>query len=984
MEIQNDMTDCLRIAVDCVVDRRYITGHTVGDDEERPVRVDCIRQPYLCEIACPGDRLNLIRPVAADDGAMLPELAVYQPDYLVNISQIAGCFESYTTSATVSLIKKVSPAPDNEAVCLGNFASQLLDEAVHHPQADVPYADSIRTFFGRNALALACSPVSAAFHRDARRQRDIIRRALLDGVADCGEVMLEPSFIAERLGLQGRMDLLSLDYTLLIEQKAGKGAWPHDFGGEPRAALSHHVQLLLYMALIRYAFPDRYGRLQAMLLYSKYSRPLLAPGYAPALLAEAMRVRNMIVAQEYDFTRRGFAALETLDIDSLNTAGPSVLWDRYTRPRLEALLGPLSHASATERAYYRRMTRFVATEHMLSKVGTPGSGQAAGLASVWRSTPAEKADSGCIIAELTLVSPQPGSPGPVERLTLRLSDPEAALTTDFRPGDIVILYSYRPGEQPDACSDMIFRCSLRSLAAGQVVLDLRCPQSGTAPFDRRHGCLWAIEHDFMESSYSSLYRGLHALLSAPQQRRDLLLMQRRPRVDHTRRLHGDYGEFNEPVLRSMQSRDLFMIIGPPGTGKTSLGLMNTLREALTDPATSVLLLAYTNRAVDEICSKLVEADIDFMRIGSELSCNPRYTPMLAERRARDCADVGAVRRMIADTRVVTGTVASLNARIALLGIKHFDLAIIDEASQLLEPHLAGLLAATTGTRPAIGRIVMIGDHRQLPAVVRQRPAQSAVDDPLLHAIGLHDCRNSLFERLLSRYGHDPEVTYMLCRQGRMHRDIADFPNRAFYGGRLTEAVPERQTVSLPPCHGTDPLDRIAGSSRVAFVNVVPGDSDTGDKSNLAEARLIAAITARVARMYPTRAVADTVGIIVPYRNQISTIRAEIARTRLPGGADITVDTVERFQGSQRPVIIYGFTVSRPDQLDFLTDNIIVDEGVEIDRKLNVAMTRAREHLVMVGNARLLATVPLLERLVSYVKEVSGYYEVPENADGGQA
>ena len=91
-----------------------------------------------------------------------------------------------------------------------------------------------------------------------------------------------------------------------------------------------------------------------------------------------------------------------------------------------------------------------------------------------------------------------------------------------------------------------------------------------------------------------------------------------------------------------------------------------------------------------------------------------------------------------------------------------------------------------------------------------------------------------------------------------------------------------------------------------------------------------------------------------------------------------------FQGSQRPVIIYGFTVSRPDQLDFLTDNIIVDEGVEIDRKLNVAMTRAREHLVMVGNARLLATVPLLERLVSYVKEVSGYYEVPENADGGQA
>ena len=112
---------------------------------------------------------------------------------------------------------------------------------------------------------------------------------------------------------------------------------------------------------------------------------------------------------------------------------------------------------------------------------------------------------------------------------------------------------------------------------------------------------------------------------------------------------------------------------------------------------------------------------------------------------------------------------------------------------------------------------------------------------------------------------------------------------------------------------------------------------------------------------------STVGVIVPYRNQIATVRDTIDHYGIPALHDITIDTVERYQGSQRRYIIYGFTVQRRYQLDFLTSNVCEDtDGTLVDRKLNVAMTRAQEHLIMVGNAPLLSEVPLYAQLIRYL------------------
>ena len=141
-----------------------------------------------------------------------------------------------------------------------------------------------------------------------------------------------------------------------------------------------------------------------------------------------------------------------------------------------------------------------------------------------------------------------------------------------------------------------------------------------------------------------------------------------------------------------------------------------------------------------------------------------------------------------------------------------------------------------------------------------------------------------------------------------------------------------------------------------------------DKVNPSEARLVADLLRRIYRFYGTRFDSDkTVGVIVPYRNQIAMIRKEIERLQIPALDRISIDTVERYQGSQRDVIIYSFTVRFGYQLDFLTSNCFVEDGRTIDRKLNVAITRARCQMLMTGHAPLLRQNPVFAALIQASK-----------------
>jgi superfamily I DNA and/or RNA helicase len=415
---------------------------------------------------------------------------------------------------------------------------------------------------------------------------------------------------------------------------------------------------------------------------------------------------------------------------------------------------------------------------------------------------------------------------------------------------------------------------------------------------------------------NSNIRSIHQFIQSSPKKKALLLGQRTPEADTSLTLSQSYNPYYDDILLKVkQARDYFLLVGPPGTGKTSMALRFMVEEELKNieitkschnDFSSILLMAYTNRAVDEIRSMLEDAGL---------------------------AD---------DERILVGTTSMMQARPFLLEGHHFSLAIVDEASQVLEPGLIGLLSSNQ-----IERFVLVGDHKQLPAVVQQNPEEARVDDPLLRSIGLNDCRQSLFQRLYNWEVQQQRTQFIgtLNRQGRMHPDVASFASNHFYNAWLQPVpLPHQQETAL--CYdlpSQDAIDDLLKTRRMAFF---PDNGETTIDLAL-----------RIRRFYGKRFNPEkTLGIIVTYRHQIAAIREALP--------DISIDTVERYQGSQRDVIIFDVGVTRQYQLDFLTASTFTDdEGQVVDRKLNVALTRARKQMLVVGNATILRQNQLYRQLI---------------------
>lgn len=939
---------------------------------------------YLLEYARPGDQYNLINH-SAYGNVLTPELIIYEPDHLVDISSIAECFTAYGVTAWAGVIKKLSPEQITRPILLGNFAGQLLDMVVNNRgEKPVDYNDAVKLFFKSYALRIAaCDDIDKSFHNDARLQLANIEQAVNSGLTSVNGfnrslMLLEPSFFCEMLGLQGRMDMLQTDFAILVEQKSGKGAWGSDIHSAPRPATPHYVQLLLYQAILHYNFGVKGKDLSSFLLYSKYPTPLVRTSNAPQLLADAIKVRNEIAFIERRCAADdGFETIKSLTPETLNIANTNnPLWNNYLKPQLETILRPIKQADPISVAYVERMLKFVAMEHSYAKTGFNGETSTAGFSAAWAVPPIDKKNSGELCDNLKLEINTVDNK-PIETVTLLFNDSDDTNTTsNFRRGDIVVLYSYLEGHQPDLRRSIAIRASVKSIDSKSIELSLRAPQSNTNIF--KPGRLWAIEHDFLDSSIRQLYRNVYSILSAPLQRREIVVGLGKPESNSSIELIGNYGDFSNLVLKALQARDMFFIIGPPGAGKTSHGLMNILHEHRLHGA-SILAGAYTNRAVDEICARLDAENIDYIRLGSPLGCAPEYQSRLLEQKLEDCCNVDEVKQLITSVSVVVGTVQALtSAASTLFSFRRFDLAIIDEASQILEPHILGLLSARhKDETSAISKFIFIGDHCQLPAVVMQPVERSRVVNPELHKIGLTDCRVSFFERMLnllkSEDGTYPEnAVYFLERQGRMHSGISQVASELFYSGKLDVVPLPHQIESVEQKESVGIYNDAMNRNRLLFIDVHDENNEDhpGSNASHAEARVIANIAVEIYNREGDNFNPETsLGIIVPYRAQIAAIKKYIAFSNIDKLDKITIDTVERFQGSQRDYIIYGFTARHLHQMSFLTSSRFIEDGKTIDRKLNVAITRAKSHLIVVGNYSLLSTDPLFKNFIERLERV---------------
>ena len=183
----------------------------------------------------------------------------------------------------------------------------------------------------------------------------------------------------------------------------------------------------------------------------------------------------------------------------------------------------------------------------------------------------------------------------------------------------------------------------------------------------------------------------------------------------------------------------------------------------------------------------------------------------------------------------------------------------------------------------------------------------------------------------------------------MHPEVAAFPNQAFYGGKL---IP----VGLP--HQLEALE-----TPVLFMPSRRDETSVTGKTNQDEARMAADIAELVWREYgECFSPESTLGIVTSYRSQIALIRKELQSKGIPALMNISVDTVERYQGSERDVIIYSFSVNCLHQLAYLP-NLTEENGVQIDRKLNVALTRARKRIYVMGVPEILRHNPIYSRLM---------------------
>ena len=937
---------------------------------------------YLKDLLSENLPLNLLDVRVDEENHYIPNLIVIHPDYLIDISSLAACFREYGHHPLNYFMNKIKPRANTAPILMGNLASQFLDDYINEqPQEPVSYPRTIKKFFAASALDFCTCPLPADFHAQAQAQmmniRSFVHDVLPHNIRNFNKknTLLEASFICEKLGLQGRVDMMQKDFQVLIEQKAGKRDEYH------RHKEDHFIQMMLYQGVLMYNFGQETANMQTFLLYSKYADGLLIEHFAENLFRESIKLRNYIVHNEM---RLGDGAIgeivDSLSTDLLNELQiGGKLWNDYQEPQLQTAINTLKRCTPLERAYFNRFFTFVSKEQILSKTG--GSNDAShGFAGNWHIPLHEKLEAGNILTGLTIQEKQSSGPGKgYDLIELHIPAQDEDFLPNFRTGDMVILYAYK--EEPDMRKQILMKGNILELQPDRMTLVLRNGQQNKDIIGGKEE-VFAVEHDFSDTSANNGFRGLYAFLSAQADRKELLLGVRPPAQLEGVKLNGDYGRFNELILKEKQAKDYFLLVGPPGTGKTSCALRFMVEEALSEPDTSILLLSYTNRAVDEICAMLTDSGIadrtPFIRIGNELSCDKRFVPYLLKYSLDDCPKLTDIQQKMARTRIFVGTTTAINNRLNLFTLKHFQLAIIDEASQILEPDLIGILSARHQQHNAIDKFVLVGDYKQLPAIAQQSAEEAAVTDLLLRNIGLEDCRNSLFERL---YKSSPDTCRsILHKQGRMHPAIAEFPNQTFYYREQLESVPlPHQLEETPYETGLTPqdtIDQLLLERRMVFIPAEAPDHLTcSDKTNPNEARIVATLLDHIYRLTESRFDPNrTVGVIVPYRNQIAMIRKEIARLQLPALQDISIDTVERYQGSQRDIIIYSFTIQNFSQLNFLTANTFQEGNFLIDRKLNVALTRARKQLLLTGNPHILGANITFYKLMEYIRLHNGYLE----------
>jgi DNA replication ATP-dependent helicase Dna2 len=436
------------------------------------------------------------------------------------------------------------------------------------------------------------------------------------------------------------------------------------------------------------------------------------------------------------------------------------------------------------------------------------------------------------------------------------------------------------------------------------------------------------------------------------------------------------------IAKVRAAKDYVLIHGMPGTGKsTTIAAMVT---QLVSDGQSVLLTAHTHAAVDNVLIKLIEFGISFMRLSSSADAvHPAVLPYVPD---APHSPVAAVPAGASPSRFVRPqTIAELSAlverepivAVTCLGVRHsllarrrFDVCIVDEASQLTQPAIIGALLCAD-------RFVLVGDHQQLPPIVRNAEARKAGLDV------------SLFRHLSELYA---SATIELALQYRMNDDIVALANALVYNDALrcgTDSVADARLCLPQPnlrpalASGVPVSDDwlallLRPETTVAFLDTdaIEGARDSRALAGRAAASMTNSVEAElvgiIALAFSVCGLeAAEIGIVTPYRAQVRRIDAELARLNCAERAKIENSTVDKFQGRDKKCIIWSLVRSNEHR----------DVGPLLAdwRRINVAVTRARVKLIVIGSASTACSSPALNSLVILARHSGWLHGLPARA-----
>ena len=492
---------------------------------------------------------------------------------------------------------------------------------------------------------------------------------------------------------------------------------------------------------------------------------------------------------------------------------------------------------------------------------------------------------------------------------------------------------------------------------------------------------------FDETSYKMMFDALDRVMKAKGRLgylRDLFYSQQQTETFTFAPMHFPYlnATQEDAVNKVLRAKDVAIVHGPPGTGKTTT-LVEAIYETLRRE-NQVLVCAQSNMAVDWISEKLVDRGINVLRIGNPTRVNDKMLSFTYERRFEAHPDyemLWAIRKAIRELRAqrkrggdkyhqkmerlkerATELEVRINAQLfsearviactlvgsanRLLEGQKFGTLFIDEAAQALE-------AACWIPIRRVSRVILAGDHCQLPPTVKSFEALKA---------GLG---KTLMERIVE---NKPEVVTLLKMQYRMNEEIMRFSSDWFYGNQV-ESAPEvkfRSILDLDiPMTWIDTSQfKLPEDSDITFKETFVGESF--GRINKAEAELTLLVLEQYFEKIGKARILDErldVGVISPYRAQVQYMRRLLKNKEFfkPYRHLISVNTVDGFQGQERDIILISLVRANDEgQIGFLRDL----------RRMNVAITRARMKLIILGDASTMTRHPFYKKLYEYIEALS--------------